>query len=82
MDWVMIPVVLQSPHKTLLVESISYGFGCAMRRQTSAYLGRDPDIFENSPESSSIVLQALEGRDLKPDRASIPAEGNQPDGTP
>ena len=82
MDLVMIPVVLQSPHKTLLVESISYGFGCAMRRQTSKYLGRDPDIIENSPESSSIVLQAHEGRGFSQDHASIPAEGNQEDEAP
>jgi len=74
MDLIMIPVALQSPHKTLLVESISYGFGCAMHRQTSTYLGRDPDIFENSPESSSIVLQALKGRDLKPNSASGEAD--------
>ena len=77
MDWVMIHVVLQSPHKTLLVENISYGFGCAMRRRTSTYFGRDSDIFENSPESSSIVLQALEGRDLKPNSASVAAGRSQ-----
>ena len=77
MDSVMIPVVLQSPHKTLLVESISYGFGCAMRRRTSTYLKRDPDIFENSPESSSIVLQALEGRAFKPNSASAAAGKRQ-----
>ena len=68
MHSVMIPVVLQSPHKTLLVESISYGFGCAMRRRTSTYLGRDPDIYRRKivlPESSTFsVVDCLEQRIL------------------
>jgi len=82
MDSVMIPVVLQSPHKTLLVESISYGFACAMRPRTRTYLKRNPEIFENSPESSSIVLKALEEGALKPNSASAATEKSRPCVTP